>query len=223
MKKKLVVFSILICVILALRFSPLANYVTLAQLQKNKEWLLAVVTNNYFLSAIIYTLFYLLTVAFSFPGAAILTMAGGMLFGVLHGCILVNVGATLGAAGAFMVVRYFLYDEVQKRYGARLAEFNENIRRHGAYYLLAVRLVPIFPFFLINIVAALTPIRLITFLWTTSVGIIPGSLVYLYAGTQLRSVRTPHELLSPGMLLAFFLLALLAMIPVVARLLWGRR
>ena len=122
-----------------------------------------------------------------------------------------------------MVARYLLRDTVRSRYGSRLAVIDRHIEAQGGYYLLAVRLVPIFPFFLINILAALTPIPLKTFVLTTSLGIIPGSLVYLFAGTQLGSINAIGDLLSPGMLLALALLGCLALLPVVFNRFFGRR
>ncbi len=213
----------IVAAIVSLRFSPLGDYLTLDALRTHRDALQHFVTTNPLLSSISYTITYALATALSFPGAVILTLAGGALFGVWWGCVCVNIGATFGATGAFIVARYLLRDTVRARYGSRLAVIDKHIEAQGGYYLFAVRLVPIFPFFLINILAALTPISLMTFVVTTSLGIIPGSLVYLYAGTQLASINAVGDLLSPGMLIAFALLGCLALLPVVFNRFFGRR
>jgi len=220
---RILIAIVIVAAIITIRLSPLGDYLTLDVLRIHRDALQSFVTLNPLLSSISYTITYAVATALSFPGAAILTLAGGALFGVWWGCICVNIGATLGATGAFVVARYLLRDTVRARYGSRLATIDKHVEAQGGYYLLAVRLVPIFPFFLINILAALTPISLITFIVTTSVGIIPGSLVYLYAGTQLASINAVGDLLSPGMIMAFALLGCLALLPVVFQRFFGRR
>ncbi len=215
--KRIILFLVIIAVIIGIRFSPLADYLTFQALQNHKDYLLNTVQQNYIASILIYTFLYTLTVALSLPGAAIMTLGGGFLFGIFPGVLLVNIGATIGAIAAFVVVRYLMHNWVQNTYGAQLMRLNKNVKKYGTNYLLAIRLVPIFPFFLINILAALTNISLFTFAWTTSLGIIPGSLVYLFAGTQLATLKAASDLFTPGILLAFSLLGVLSLVPVVVK------
>ena len=151
--------------------------------------------------------------ALSIPGATILTLAAGFLFG-FFGIIYVNIGATIGAILAFLVARYLLGNWLQKRYGERFVSFNKEIAENGYNYLLTLRFIPLFPFFLVNIFAGITRIPLMTYVWTTMVGIAPASFVYIYAGRQLGAIDKPGDILSGQIMLAFVLLGLLALSPV---------
>jgi uncharacterized membrane protein YdjX (TVP38/TMEM64 family) len=156
---------------------------------------------------------YIAAVALNVPGAAILTMAGGFLFGTALTVLYANVGATTGAVLAFLLARYLLGEWVQSRYRTQLAGFNSEIERNGSKYLLTLRLIPVFPFFLINFLSGLTTIPLRTFAWTTSLGIIPAAAVFGFAGQQIGTISSAGEILSPKVIIAFTLLALLALIP----------
>ena len=153
--------------------------------------------------------------AFSLPGATILTLAAGYLFNFLIGAIYVNIGATTGAALAFLFARYVAGKSIQKKYADKLAKFNVELDKNGARYLLTLRFIPLFPFFLINIFAGLTNIPLRTFIWTTSLGILPGSLVYAYAGQQLGTIKSVGDIFTGKVLAAFLLLAAFALVPIV--------
>ena len=152
---------------------------------------------------------YVVVTGASLPGAGILTLVAGALFGLVWGAIVVSFASSIGATLAFLSSRYLLRDWVQARYGERLKPLNEGVAREGAFYLFALRLVPAFPFFLINIAMGLTPIRTATFYGVSQLGMIPGTLVFVYAGTQLANFR-----LSIGLLAAF---ALLGVFPLVAK------
>ncbi|TLY15099.1 MAG: TVP38/TMEM64 family protein, partial [Nitrospirae bacterium] len=155
--------------------------------------------------------------ALSLPGAAILTLAGGFLFGTVLGTVYVNVGATTGATLAFLTARYLLRDWVEKKFGDRLGPIQEGFAKDAFSYLLTLRLIPIFPFFLVNLVSGLTRVNIGTYVVATALGIIPGSFVYAYAGRQLGTINSLKEIASPKVLLAFMLLGLLALVPVVYR------
>ena len=126
-----------------------------------------------------------------------------------------NISATTGATLAFLFARYIAGQALQRKYGDKIAKFNDDLERNGWSYLLVLRFIPIFPFFLINIFAGLTKIPLRTFVWTTSLGIFPGSLIYAYAGQQLGTIKTVKDIFSRTILLAFLLLAALAVFPVI--------
>lgn len=213
--KKLFFLVIIVCVIIGIRFSPLACYFTFENLQQQKENLQSMVENHYLLSSFLYIILYCFSVALSIPGAAILTMAGGFLFGLIA-VVYVNIGATTGAVGAFLVARYLLGSYFQERYAHKLQRFNRELQDNGPSYLLTLRLIPIFPFFLINVAAGLTTISLHTFAWTTAVGIIPGSFLFVFAGRQLETISKPSDILSYKMLIVLLVLAALALLPVLA-------
>jgi pyruvate/2-oxoglutarate dehydrogenase complex dihydrolipoamide dehydrogenase (E3) component/uncharacterized membrane protein YdjX (TVP38/TMEM64 family) len=166
-------------------------------------------------TAAAYLLFYVLVTALSLPGAAVLTLAGGALFGLWHGLLLVSFASTIGATLAFWVARYLLRDWVQARFATRLRTINEGIERDGAFYLFALRLVPVFPFFLINLLMGLTPMRTFTFYGVSQLGMLAGTAVYVNAGTQLANIGSVSDIASPGLLLSF---TLLGVFPWIARL-----
>lgn len=162
----------------------------------------------------LFLLLYVLVTALSLPGAAVMTIAAGALFGLAWGTVLVSFASSIGATLAFMVSRYLMRDSVQKRFGDRLQAVNDGIEKGGAFYLFTLRLVPVFPFFLINLLMGLTPIRAVTFYWVSQVGMLAGTLVYVNAGTQLAQLDSLSGILSPSLLLSF---ALLGIFPLIAK------
>ncbi|MFB1030732.1 MAG: VTT domain-containing protein, partial [Thauera sp.] len=171
------------------------------------------------LVAALYFAAYVAVTALSLPGAAVMTLAGGALFGLGWGLLIVSFASTIGATLAFLVSRHLLRDSVQARFGERLKAINDGIARDGAFYLFSLRLVPAFPFFLINLLMGLTPIRTRTFYWVSQLGMLPGTLVYVNAGTELGAVDSLAGVLSPGLVASFVLLGLF---PLLARWLLAR-
>jgi pyruvate/2-oxoglutarate dehydrogenase complex dihydrolipoamide dehydrogenase (E3) component/uncharacterized membrane protein YdjX (TVP38/TMEM64 family) len=157
---------------------------------------------------------YVLVTALSLPGAAVMTLVGGALFGLLWGTVIISFASSIGALLAFLVSRYLLQDTVQSRFGERLKTLNAGIEKDGSFYLFTLRLVPIFPFFMINLLMGLTPIRARTFYWVSQVGMLAGTLVYVNAGTQLGQLDSLSGILSPGLVLSFVLLGIF---PLLAR------
>ncbi len=157
---------------------------------------------------------YIINAALSLPTAIFLTLVGGFLFG-LTGVAYVNIGATLGAVIVFIIVRYLIGESIQKKYAEKLKRFNQEIKNHGPDYLITLRFIFIFPFFVINLLAGLTKVSLFTFFWTTMLGILPGSFAYVYAGFQLVKIEKPSGILSPGIIYAFLLIAMLSIVLVV--------
>ena len=149
---------------------------------------------------------YVAITGLSLPGAAIMTLAGGAVFGLLWGTVVVSFASTLGATVAFVVSRYILRDGIQRRYGDRLRTINAGVERDGGFYLFTMRLVPAFPFFVINLVMGLTPMRTLTFAWVSQVGMLPGTIVYVNAGTQLGRIESLQGILSPTLIGSFVLL-----------------
>jgi pyruvate/2-oxoglutarate dehydrogenase complex dihydrolipoamide dehydrogenase (E3) component/uncharacterized membrane protein YdjX (TVP38/TMEM64 family) len=208
-KSKLVVLVIIAAAITAFFVFDLKQYVTLDYFQSQRAAIEAQVEAHPLRAALLFFAAYVAVTGLSLPGAAIMTLIAGALFGLLWGTVIVSFASTLGATLAFLASRFLLQDWVQQRFGDRLRPINEGIAREGAFYLFALRLVPAFPFFVINLVMGLTPIRTWTYYWVSQLGMFAGTLVYVYAGTQLGAFK-----ISAGLLLAF---ALLGIFPLVAK------
>ena len=214
---KLIVVGLFAAAVGAFFYFDLKQYLSLEALKANRDSLLAYTEAHYSRSVAIYILLYFLQTVFSLPGAAIFTVAGGFLFGSFVGTLYVNVAATSGAALAFLAARYLLRDWVERKFGDRLGPIQEGFAKNAFSYVITLRLVPLFPFFLVNLVSGLTRVRLGTFVVATSIGIIPGSFVYANAGRQLGTINSLSEIASPRVLGAFALLGLLALVPIVYR------
>jgi uncharacterized membrane protein YdjX (TVP38/TMEM64 family) len=212
---KLVVLMLFVLGVILFFYFDLGRYLTLTELKAHRETLLNDTEAHYGLAVAIFILVYCLQTAFSLPGATILTLGGGFVFGVFLGTLYVNLGATAGATLAFLASRYLFRELVEKRFGERIRPIQEGFAKNAFHYLLTLRLIPLFPFFLVNLVSGLTRIRTITYVLTTSVGIIPGSFVYCNAGRQLGSIDSLGEIASPRVLGAFTLLGLFALLPVL--------
>ncbi|SIQ05047.1 Pyruvate/2-oxoglutarate dehydrogenase complex, dihydrolipoamide dehydrogenase (E3) component [Aromatoleum tolulyticum] len=157
---------------------------------------------------------YVAVTGLSLPGGAVMTLATGAIFGLWWGTMIVSFASSIGATLAFLASRFVLRDTVQARFGERLRAINEGVARDGAFYLFTLRLVPVFPFFVINLVMGLTPIRTWTFYWVSQIGMLAGTLVYVNAGTQLARIESLSEILSPALLASF---ALLGIFPLIAK------
>jgi uncharacterized membrane protein YdjX (TVP38/TMEM64 family) len=224
MHKRKIAVALIVAVLIALFFLfDLGRYLTLASLKANRDALAALSETAPLLMAGGFILLYIVQTALSLPGATILSLAAGAVFGVLKGTLYVNLGATAGATLAFLVARYLFHDAVQQRFGARLERLNRELERSGLNYLLFLRLVPVFPFFLINLGAALTKVPLRTFFLGTMIGIIPGSLVYCIAGASLATIESLSGIASPRVLGSFALLGLFALSPVIYQKVKERR
>lgn len=157
---------------------------------------------------------YVVVTALSLPVAAVMTLLAGALFGFGWGTLLVSVASTTGATLAMLVARFMLRDSLQAKYAKQLTTINAGFAREGAFYLFALRLVPAVPFFVVNLLMGLLPIKVRTFWWVSQLGMLPGTAVFVYAGTALASITSLGDLVSPPLLAAFTLLGLL---PLVAK------
>ncbi len=155
-----------------------------------------------------YILIYVVVTALSLPGAVVLTLAGGALFGLLTGTIAVSIASTTGATLACLVSRFILRDWVQNKFGDKLTAINNGIEKEGGFYLFSVRLIPIFPFFVINLVMGLTTMPLRTFFWVSQLGMLPGTLVFVNAGKELGQIESAAGILSPSLILSFVILGI---------------
>jgi uncharacterized membrane protein YdjX (TVP38/TMEM64 family) len=197
----------------------LADYVSWDYLRGRLDLLKARVDEHFALALLVFVLTYVAATALSLPVAAALSLTAGALFGPWWGTAAALASATAGATLAFLASRYLFRDWVVRRLGARAEALDRGVEKDGAYYLLTLRLVPAFPFFLVNLGMGLTRLPTWTFAWVSLVGMLPGAFVYVYAGVTAESLASPRDVLSPRMLLA---LALLGVVPLGLRLLVRR-
>ena len=196
-------------------YFDLGRFLSLTALKDNRDSLLAFTEANFAAAVGIFIIAYAIATGLSLPGAVILTLAGGFLFGAVFATLCVNIGATTGATLAFLTARYLLRDTVEQKFGKWLGPFQEGFAKNAFSYLLTLRLIPLFPFFVVNLVSGLTRVNVGTYVAATAIGIIPGSFVYAYAGRQLGTINSLKEIASPNVVGAFVLLGLLALVPVV--------
>jgi len=203
-------------------YLDLGRFLSLAALKENRDSLLAFTDGHFTLAVGLFIAAYVIVAGLSLPGAVILTLAGGFLFGGALATLFINVGATTGATLAFLTARYVLRDTVEQKFGKWLGPFQEGFAKNAFSYLLTLRLIPLFPFFVVNLVSGLTRVNVGTYVVATAVGIIPGSFVYAYAGRQLGTINSLKEIASPNVIGAFVLLGLLALVPVVYKRFSGK-
>jgi len=194
--------------VLVFRALDLGHYLTFSYLKESRAQLQDLYTAHRFAVLGGYVLIYILVTALSLPGATIMTLAGGALFGFWTGTIAVSFASSLGATLACIVARFLLRDWVQNRFSDKLTAINRGIEKEGAFYLFTLRLIPIFPFFVINLVMGLTRLRLSTYYLVSQLGMLPATMVYVNAGRELGHLQSPAGILSPGLILSFVLLGL---------------
>jgi len=206
-KSKLLVFTIIAAAITAFFVFDLKQYISLDYFQAQRKAINAVVATDPLRAGLLFFAIYTVATGLSLPGAAVLTLIAGAVFGLLWGTVIVSFASTIGATLAFLTSRFLLRDWVQQHFGDKLRPINEGVAREGAFYLFALRLVPVFPFVAINLLMGLTPIRTRTYFWVSQLGMFAGTVVYVYAGTQLGQFRV-----SPGLIGAFVLLGIFPLI-----------
>ncbi|EHS1089195.1 TVP38/TMEM64 family protein [Vibrio cholerae] len=218
MYKKLIIAIVLIA-IAALLVTQFSQYLTLDVAKAKQAELANYIDAHLLQAALIYFLVYVLLTAFSIPGATVVTLLGAALFGFWLSLLLASFASTIGATLAFLSSRFLLRDWVQAKFADKLQTINQGIERDGAFYLLSLRLIPIFPFFLINLVMGLTPISTWRYYWVSQLGMLPGTAVYLNAGTQLAEISSLGEIVSLPVLASF---VLLGVFPIVVKWLMGK-
>ncbi|MEW6521147.1 MAG: TVP38/TMEM64 family protein [Thermodesulfobacteriota bacterium] len=206
-RKAAIVVLIIVC-LAAFKYLGLGQYLTLDYLKQSQERFAGLYAARPLTVIASYMLIYILATALSLPGAVIMTLAGGALFGLLVGTVVISFASTIGATLACLVSRYLLRDWVQKKFGGRLAPINRGIEQEGGFYLFTMRLVPAFPFFLINLAMGITRIPLLQYYWVSQLGMLPGTIVYVNAGKELARIDSLSGILSPSLLASFALLGL---------------
>ncbi|EGQ9966317.1 TVP38/TMEM64 family protein [Vibrio cholerae] len=218
MYKKLIIAIVLI-VIAALLVTQFSQYLTLDVAKAKQAELANYIDAHLLQAALIYFVVYVLLTAFSIPGATVVTLLGAALFGFWLSLLLASFASTIGATLAFLSSRFLLRDWVQAKFADKLQTINQGIERDGAFYLFSLRLIPIFPFFLINLVMGLTPISTWRYYWVSQLGMLPGTAVYLNAGTQLAEISSLGEIVSLPVLASF---VLLGVFPIVVKWIMGK-
>ena len=213
-KSKIILLVAIAAAIAAFFAFDLGRFLDLQFLKAQQAAIDAYLQQHPLLTAGIFFAVYVAVTGLSLPGAAVMTLVAGAIFGLFWGLVIVSFASTIGATLAFLASRLLFRDSVQRRFGNRLRAINEGIEREGAFYLFALRLVPVFPFFVINLVMGLTPIRTWTFYWVSQLGMLAGTIVYVNAGTQLAAIDSVGGILSPAILGSF---ALLAVFPFIAK------
>ncbi|MDP3906731.1 FAD-dependent oxidoreductase [Novosphingobium sp.] len=201
--KRIAVASLLVIGLAAWFLLDLGQYLTLDALKAQQAAVEGFYQANPLLVLAAFFAIYVILTALSVPGAAILTLGAGAVFGVTTGTLVVSFASSIGATLAFLASRYLFRDAVQSRFGARLRSVNEGVARDGAFYLFSLRLVPVFPFFAVNLLMGLTPIRTWTYYWVSQLGMFLGTIVYVNAGTQLARIDALSDIASPGLLASF--------------------
>ncbi len=213
-KARVLVLAAIIALIAAFFFFDLNRYFSLEYFKTQQTAINSFYSANPLKTAALFFAIYVAVAGLSLPGAALMTLAAGAIFGLLWGTVIVSFASSLGATLAFLASRFVLRDSIQTRFGDKLAAINNGVATDGPFYLFTLRLVPVFPFFVINLVMGLTPIKTRTFYWVSQLGMLAGTLVYVNAGTELAKIESLRGILSPGLIISF---TLLGIFPLLAR------
>jgi uncharacterized membrane protein YdjX (TVP38/TMEM64 family) len=211
---KIIIIVVVIGLIAAFRIFHLEEYLSLSFIKESQESF-QLLYSQHRLSVIAgFMLVYIVVTSLSLPGGAVMGLAAGALFGLFTGAVAVSFASTIGATIACFVSRFMLRDWIQNRFGDRLETVNEGIEREGAFYLFTLRLIPVFPFWLINLIMGLTKMPLKTYYWVSQIGMLPGTLVFVNAGKELGKIESLPGIFSPGLILSF---ALLGVFPIATK------
>ncbi len=214
MSKKIIIFILIATAIILFFAFNMKEYFNLAYVKSNIQIFDSYYDANPVFAIAIFGLIYIAVTALSLPVATILTLTAGALFGILSGTIIVSFASTIGASLAFLASRFLMRDYVQKKYSDKLSAINKGIEKEGAFYLFTLRLVPIFPFFMINLIMGITPIKLRTFFAVSQVGMLAGTILYVYTGTQLATITTLKGIFSQNIIIAFSILGIFTAVKV---------
>ena len=208
MFKKIALLGVIVAAIFSFFYFDLNSYLTLQGMKDSLDTFQSQIAQNPVLSIGVFFAIYVAVTALSLPGAAILTLAAGALFGLVQGLVIVSFASSVGATLAFLVSRFILRDTVRNKFKEKLKKIDEGVEKQGAFYLFTLRLVPVFPFFLINLLMGLTSLKTWTFYWVSQVGMLAGTAVYVNAGTQLAQIDSLSGIVSPGLIFSFVLLGI---------------
>lgn len=206
--RKMAIAAVVVLLIVAFRLFELDRYFSLAFLKESRDSLVALYAHQPYLVFGCFFIIYVLVAALALPGAVVVTLAGGAILGLTVGTVVISFASTIGATLACFISRFLLRDWVQTKFGDKLKTINEGMDREGAFYLFTLRLIPIFPFFMINLIMGLTQLPLTRFYWVSQLGMFPATLVYVNAGKELGKIDSISGILSPSLLISFVILGL---------------
>jgi uncharacterized membrane protein YdjX (TVP38/TMEM64 family) len=204
--------GVIVVLVVLFFYFDMQDYLSLTKLQSQQATILSYYANHPILTLLAYGLIYIVVTGLSLPGATILTLAGGALFGLLWGTIIVSIASTIGATLAFLAARFLFRENLEQKFAQQLSAINAGIEKDGGYYLFTLRLVPLIPFFAINLIMGLTKMSASTFFWVSQVGMLAGTLVYVNAGTQLATIKSLSDITSPFLIASFVLLGIFPLI-----------
>lgn len=207
-RKRVIIAAFIIVSILLFVIFDLHSYLTLTYIKGSADKFYAFYSGNRIITITAYFMFYIIITALSLPGAAVMTLAGGAIFGFFITLVTVSFASAIGATIACFVSRYILREWVEESFGDKLDMINEGMAKEGIFYLLMLRLIPVFPFFLINLLMGLTRIRLWTFYWVSQAGMLLGTAVYANAGKELGKIDSMSGIFSPGVIISFTILGI---------------
>jgi uncharacterized membrane protein YdjX (TVP38/TMEM64 family) len=217
--KKIIILGVLLLIVGLFFYFDLGRFLSLDYLKQSQARFQQLYEQHRFAVLGAYMLIYVIVTALSLPGAAVMTLAGGGLFGLVAGTVAVSFASTIGATCACLASRFFLRDWVQNKFGAKLKTINEGIEQEGAFYLFSLRLIPVFPFFIINLLMGLTTMPVRTYFWVSQLGMLPATIVYVNAGNELAKIDSLGGILSPSLIASF---AVLGLFPLTVKKLMGR-
>lgn len=206
--QKVVIVAVIGVMVAVFYYFDLGRYFTLSYLKESQAAFAELYAQNVVLVLGTYMVLYIIATALSLPGAAALTIGGGALFGLLVGTVIVSFASTIGATLACFFARFLFRDWVQNKFGNKLEMINRGIEEEGAFYLFTLRLIPVFPFFMINLVMGLTKMPLLTFYWVSQVGMLAGTIVYVNAGKELAKIDSLAGIMSPSLIISFVILGI---------------
>jgi len=212
--KRAIIVAVVVLLVGGFFALGLGHYLSLEYLQASRDRAVAYVAAAPVTAALAFFAFYVLVTGLSLPGAAVMTVAAGAIFGAFWGLLLVSFASSVGATVAFLVSRSLLGEWVQQRFGTYLEPINRGLARDGNFYLFSLRMVPVFPFFVVNLLMGLTRIRVVPFYLVSQAGMLAGTFVFVFAGTQLAGIHRLGDVLSPGLIIA---LTLLGTFPLIAK------
>ncbi len=212
--QKLTILAVVAAIVGLFILFDLDRYFTLSFLKESRDSFAALYSRSPALVIGVYFMIYVVVAALALPGAVVMTLAGGALLGLFVGTVVVSFASTIGATLACFFSRFLLRDWVQSKFGDKLESVNRGIQREGAFYLFTLRLIPIFPFFIINLVMGLTRMPLFRYYWVSQLGMFPATLVYVNAGKELGKIESVAGILSPALLVSF---AVLGLFPIVVK------
>ena len=206
--KKLLILLAVIAVAIAFFVFDLGRFFSLTYIKESQQSFSTLYNERpVFITAVFFAIYVAIT-ALSLPGAAIMTLAAGASFGLVWGTVVVSFASTLGATCAMLISRYVLRDSIEKRFDAKLADVNKGMEKEGAFYLFTLRLIPLIPFFMLNVLMGLTKMKTLTFFWVSQLGMLAGTIAYVNAGTEIAKIDSLRSILSPGLVGSFVLLGL---------------